>query len=207
MELRNLIEIHLDLPRLAKDLDEVGHFARLWSVSQWTREDQATVFEAAKGFRPVTLDDFVPPTVPPRTEVIHHGKNSLPAASHFEKRFIKLARDDARDVLVGRNFQPLSLLTGPGYYVARPSAESGEVDLDYTMTPVETLETWGALRSNDGGVSRFVYYGLVDVMRGVSSHVTVGRGKKKGRYVDNWFVLVRGDAPAPPTPAGPAGTS
>jgi hypothetical protein len=30
-------------------------------------------------------------------------------------------------------------------------------------------------------------------MRGLSSHVTIGRAKRKGRWLDNWFVLVRED--------------
>ncbi len=212
MELRNLIDVHLDLPRLAKDLDELGQFGRLWSVNRWSRDDQAKVFEAAKGFRPVALDDFVPPSVAPRTEVVHHGKNSLPTASHFAKHFFKPSPSETepKDVLIGRNFQALSVFSGPGFYVARKSTENGEVDLDYTMTPGETLASWGAVRSNAGGISHFVYHGMVDVMRGLSSHVTVGRLKKKGQWLDNWFVLVREDpandnvAPAEPHEPGAA---
>lgn len=195
MELRNLIETHLDLPRLAKDLDEVGHFARVWSIMQWSREDQASLFEAAKGFRPVTLDDFVPPSTAPRAEVVHRGKNSLPVASRFDKHFFRSSGDGMKDVLIGRNFQALSPLSGPGFYVARPGAESGEIDLDYATTPGETLDSWGKVRNNASGISRFIYFGVVDVMRGISSNVTIGRVKKSGHYIDNWFVLVRDDRP------------
>jgi hypothetical protein len=199
MELRNLIDTHLDLPRLSKDLDECGHFARMWSVSRWTREDQAKVFEAAKGFRPVTLEDFVPSSVPPRTEVTHIGKNTLPPPlTHVEKRFFRPAKEGAGDVIVGRNYNPFEAFSGPGFFVGRLAAEAGEVDLDYTLTPVETLDSFGAIKSNEGGISTFVFAGLVDVMRGISSHVTIGRGKKKGVYIDNWFVIVREDPPQAP---------
>jgi hypothetical protein len=203
MELRNLIDVHLDLARLSKYLDEVGPFARLWSVSQWSREDQAKVFEAAKGFRAVTLEDFVPAGAPPHVEVTHQGKNSLPTATRFEKHFFKPSQSDAGDVLIGRNFQLLSPLSGPGFYVARPSQEAGEVDFDYMATPKETLPGWGEVRPNEGVISQFVYKDMVDVMRGLSSHVTIGRIRRKGQFIDNWFVLVREDLkdPAPPGPA------
>ncbi|HEV3191431.1 MAG TPA: hypothetical protein VGY54_13075, partial [Polyangiaceae bacterium] len=69
MDLQNLIEVHLDIPRLAKDLDELGHAGRVWSVRQWTRANMAILWDAAKGFRPITLDDYVPPGVPPHVAV------------------------------------------------------------------------------------------------------------------------------------------
>ena len=52
----------------------------------------ATLWDALKGFRPVTLDDFVPPAVPPLATIVHHGTNSLPVASHFQKRFCRPAQ-------------------------------------------------------------------------------------------------------------------
>jgi hypothetical protein len=137
MELKNLIDTHLDLPRLAKDLDELGHPARVWATRHWDRATQAKLYEAAKGFRPVTLDDYVPAGTAPLTEVITWGMNSLPAANHFQKRFCKPAGPDAKDRLVGFNFQSLSGLTGPGYYVAHPASDEGEVDIDYTMVPTD----------------------------------------------------------------------
>src|SRR5579859_554862 len=81
MHLQNLVEIHLDVPRLAKDLDELGHAGRMWSVRRWTRANMALLWDAAKGVRPLALEDFVPSFVPPGAEVVHHGQNSLPAAT------------------------------------------------------------------------------------------------------------------------------
>jgi hypothetical protein len=193
MELKNLIETHLDLPRLSKTLDELGHPARVWAVRQWTRSVQTTLWEAAKGFRPVTLDDYVAPDVAVHVEVIHHGMNTLPAHNHFQKRFAKPADPEAKDQLVGFNYQSLSGLTGPGYYVAHPAADAGEVDIDYTMLPKDKPAAWPAIVPNSARLGRFVYDGMVDVMRGISSHVSIGRARKKAGWMDAWFVLVRED--------------
>jgi hypothetical protein len=35
---------------------------------------------------------------------------------------------------------------------------------------------------------------MVDVMRGISNHVSIGRAWKQGKYMDAWFALVREDA-------------
>jgi hypothetical protein len=202
MQLQNLIETHLDVARLSKDLDEIGHEGRIWAVRQWTPANMAVLYEAVKGFRPVTLDDYVPQGVAPMVGVHHHGKNSLPAHNFFQKRFSRVARaegSEGPDILVGYNFQTLSPLTGPGYYVAHPSPDPGEVDIDYTMLPSVKPDEWPPIVPNSGRLGRFVYYGMIDVMRGISTHVSIGRAKKKHGWMDAWFVLVRED-PRPPAP-------
>jgi hypothetical protein len=201
MDLTNLIETRLDLPRLSKDLNELGHPARMWAVRQWTRPVQAKLWDAARGFRAVTLDDYVPADIAPRVEVIHHGVNTLPAHHNFPKRVARPADPDIHDQLVGYNFQSLSGATGPGYYVAHPAAEAGEVDIDYTLVPKEKLDAWPPIVPNSARLGRFVYDGMVDVMRGVSSHVSIGRVRKKSGWQDAWFVLVREDpSPNPQAP-------
>lgn len=198
MQLTNLIETHLDLARLSKDLDELGHEGRVWTTRQWKRGTMATLWEAAKGFRPVALDDFVPPSLEPLVPVIHHGTNTLPAHTHFQKRFCKPSDPDVnKDRLWGFNFQSLSFFTGPGYYVAHPSGEAGEVDIDYTMVPGGKPGAWPPIIPNHARLGRFVYDGMIDVMRGISSHVSIGRAKKSRGWMDAWFVLVREDAPSP----------
>jgi hypothetical protein len=197
MELKNLIEPRLDLPKLSRYLDELGHPARLWATRHWDRATQAKLYEAVKGFRPVTLDDYVPADVAPLTEVRTWGTNTLPAHNHFQKRFCRPSDPDAKDRLLGFNFQGLSGLTGPGYYVAHPSAEGGEVDVDYTQIPTEKPTSWPEIVPNSAKLGRFVYDGMIDVMRGISTHVSIGRAKKKGAFIDAWFVLVRED----PSPA------
>jgi hypothetical protein len=199
MDLRNLIETHLDLARLSRDLDGVGHWARVWSVRQWTRADMAILWDAARGFRPVVLDDFVSPSIPPLVQVIHEGKNSLPAYTHFQKRFCRPSDPASSDALLGYNYQSLSPLTGPGYYVAHPSIEVGEVDIDYTLLPREKPDEWPDIVPNEARLGRFVYSGTIDVMRGLSPNVSIGRAKRNGRWMDNWFVLVRQDGSSSPS--------
>jgi hypothetical protein len=196
MDVRNLIGKAPDVARLGKVLDEVGHEARVWSVYQWTRKDMARVWEAAKGVHPISLDDYVPPGTDAHVEVIHHGKNSLPAHNFFQKRFCRPKDPESKDLLVGYNHQSWSGLTGPGYFVAHPASDAGEVDIDYTMLPKEKPDSWPSIEPNSSR-GRLVYYGMIDVMHGISSHVTIGRAKKKSGWMDAWFVLVRQDLSQP----------
>jgi hypothetical protein len=201
MELKNLIEVHLDLPRLSQVLDDLGTPGRLWSVNQWTHANLAVLWEAAKGFRPLTLDDLVPPSVGPLVPVVHVGKNSLPVFAHFRKQFCK-PKDESSKELFGYNVQSTSVFTGPGYFVARVSsgegASEGEIDFDYTKSPTEKPEGWPPIVPASARLGRFVYGGAIDVVRGISSHVSIGRVRKNGRDEDAWFALVRED-PEPPS--------
>lgn len=199
MELKNLIDPHPDLPRLAKDLDELGHAGRVWAIHSWGKGIQSRLYEAAKGFRKVTLDDYVPPSTGPLVEVIHHGRNTLPLHNFFQKRFCRPADETdetTKGLLWGYNHQSLSGFTGPGYFVTHlplGDGSDGEVDIDYTMVPKEKPATWPEVVPNSARLGRFVYYGMIDVMRGISTHVSIGRAKKKGKFMDAWFVLVRED--------------
>lgn len=192
MNLNVLLEPTIDLPRLAHVLDELGHLGRVDTIRGWNKKTQARLYEAAQGFRKLTLDDFVPPSTEPLREIIHHGKNTLPSFSHFQKRFCKSADAEQKDLL-GYNHQSLMGLTGPGYFVVHPAEAEGEIDIDYLRVPSEKPEAWPPIQSNERGIGRLVYGGMVDVMRGISSHVTIGRAKKKGRAIDAWFVLCRED--------------
>jgi hypothetical protein len=196
MELKNLIDNHLDLERLSKDLDELGHTGRVWAIKTWGKDTQAKLYEAAKGFRKLTLDDFVPPATSPLTQVIHHGRNSLKMHNFFEKRFCRPANPESKDVLWGYNHQSLSMFSGPGYFVTHPASEEGEIDIDYTMLPKEKPEAWPPIVAHRMPFGKLAFDGMVDVMRGVSSHVTIGRARKLRGYIDTWFVLVREDPAA-----------
>jgi hypothetical protein len=182
----------MDLPRIQEILDGLGHLGRVATIREWDRETQSRLWDAAKGFRPVTLTDFVPAGTPPLTEVIHHGKNTLPLFSHFQKRFCKPAEGGPTDALYGYNHQAMSAFTGPGYYVARDDKE-GEVAIDYTKIPSQKPASWPPILPNEAKLGRLVYAGMVDMMRGLSSHVTIGRAFKKGESMDAWFVLCRED--------------
>ncbi len=194
MNVNVLLEPKLDLPRLVEVLDTLGHLGRLDTVRGWNKSTQSRLFEAVKGFRPITLEHFVPSATEPLAEVIHHGKNTLPAWTHFQKRFAKPKDAEAhKDQLWGYNHQDLSPLTGPGYFTTVPGAAEGEVDIDYRKIPPEKPDAWPAIAPNGGIVPGLVYGGMVDVMRGISTHVSIGRAMKKGKWMNAWFVLCRED--------------
>jgi len=178
-----------DLPALAQFLDGLEPGARRQQVRSLEARQQARLFEAAAGFRPVRLADLVPPGATPLQEIIHHGRNSLPPGLRlFEKRFCRPG--GTADELWGYNEWRFRALSGPGYFVARPAGEL-EVEIDYTVTPPGKSASWPPIRPNSAGLSRFIYDGTRDYLRGVSRHVTIGRATREGKNLDNWFVLCR----------------
>ncbi|MEO7110335.1 MAG: hypothetical protein ABI183_07870 [Polyangiaceae bacterium] len=191
MELSVLVDPVPDLHRLAEVLDELGHPARLDTIRKWDRALQIKLYEAADGFKKLTLEDYVPSDKAPLKEVIHHGKNSLPAFNHFQKRFCKPGDTSKTDTLYGYNHQSNAWATGPGYFAVKTADKEGEIDIDYRLIVPEKPAEWPEIIPNHDKLGRFVYEGMVDVMRGVSKHVSIGRAMKKGKNMDAWFVLCR----------------
>lgn len=199
MTTTNFIELMaspaLDLGAIGAELDRLSPEARLQSVARLGRRQQAALYEAAAGFRPMTLEDIVPSSLPPLMEVAHEGKNSLPAFTRFAKVFCRPDGGGAGDELWGYNrTRPLVATTvGPGYFVARPYERPGEVLIDYLRTPPRKPQAWPEILPNSARLSRLVYYQTQDILRGVSKHVSIGRATKKGKDMDAWFVLCRQD--------------
>lgn len=175
---------------LADWLDAAPFDVRRDAVRSLSRTEQSALFDAVVGFRPLTLADFVAPATPALEPVIHFGRNSLPAFRIFEKRFCRPAA--AAGELWGYNEQSFKAFTGPGYFVARDAAD-GEVVIDYTRIPPAKPPEWPPILPNSARLSRFIYDGTRDFMRGVSRHVSVGRATRGGKTMDNWFVLCRDD--------------
>src|SRR5262249_37040939 len=157
---------------------------RVDTIRQWDGKTQERLYEAAKGFLPLTLEHFVPSDREPLQEVIHWGKNSLPALTHFQKRFCKPGGPrptgasggeeppEWGDMLWGYNHNDgLSKFAGPGFFCVHPDEAEGEIGIDYTKLPPSKPEKWPAIQPNSSGISRLVYYDMVDVMRGISTHV------------------------------------
>lgn len=180
----------VDLEGLASCLDGLPSAQRVAEVRDLSGAEQARLFEAARGFRRVTLDDFVPADEPPLHTVIHFGRNSLPVFRLFEKRFCR--PDEAKEEIWGYNEQTWKALTGPGYFVARLASDL-EVVIDYCEVPPRKPEAWPPILPNSARLSRFIYYRTRDFMRGVSRHVSIGRATRDGKPMDNWFVLCRGE--------------
>jgi len=202
MDLNVYLEPTINLERLEKVLDELGHSGRVATARGWDGKTLARLYEAAKGHHPLTLEHFVPASIGPLTEVIHHGKNSLPVFTHFQKRFARPpvtegAAESPPKELWGFNRQSNEPFTGPGYFVVHAEwAEGqvpGEVAIDYRKVPPGKVASWPEILPNSARLGRFVYAGMVDVMRGISNHVSIGRAWKQGKWMDAWFALVRED--------------
>jgi hypothetical protein len=183
----------VDLPGLAWHLDGLPDAERARVTCLLNARQQAVLFEAALSFVPLSLDFFVPENVPPLTQVRHAGKNSLPMFKTFEKRFCR--PEPGATALFGYNFNPPSIVsvTGPGYFVCYEVA-GHEVLIDYTQVPPADCarpEGWPRVKLNSAGMSRYIYNGTQDTMRGVSRHVSIGRAARAGKWMDNWFVLCR----------------
>ncbi len=135
----------------------------------------------------VKLVDLVPPEVPPLREVVFQGKNSGLGFSFFQTRFCRPS--DRGDMLWGFHRRPLAWLTGPGYFVVQ-EGEDGAT-MDYREVPRGRCGTWPILRSNDRGLSRFVYGGMVDHIRRAAQDVFIGAAHRDGRATGNYFMLWR----------------
>jgi hypothetical protein len=180
-------------PDLAAFLDALGHEERVAAIRSAGRADQRRLYEAVKDFAPLRLTDLVAPAVGEFVPVRHFGKNTLPAFTHFEKRLCRPRGADPGDPgeLYGFNFQSLAFLTGPGYFVAVEDPSRPEVWVDYRRVPPDHPEGWPEIRSNEGIPARFVYGYMVDTLRRVSEHVTIGSAARNGRDLGSWFLLCR----------------
>ena len=184
----------VDLDAIADYLDGLDPGQRREEVTGLGKREQARLFDAAEGYRPLDLSHFVPPNREPMREVVHEGRNSLPAFKRFAKVFVR-PDEEGREELWGYNRNPSLVETtvGPGYFVCYQHGTDGEVLIDYLKQPPRKPEGWPEIIPNSARLSRFVYNGTQDVMRGVSEHVSIGRATKGGKDMPNWFVLCRED--------------
>jgi len=180
---------------IADLLDNLDESTRIQVVRRLGRRDQQALYSKVEGFAPLELVDLVPATRPDLVEVRHLGRNSLPAFRIFEKRFCRLPGNspDAPDALAGYNFQAMSPVTGPGYFMARDDTKTREVLVDYHHLPNLKPSDWPPIRSNERGLSRFVYGFMIDRLRRVSKHVTIGSAARNGRDLGSYFILNRAD--------------
>jgi hypothetical protein len=178
---------------VAAFLDGLAPDERVAAIRGAGRGAQRRLYAAVEGHGTVRLADLVPPSRAPLETVRHFGRNTLPLFTHFEKRFCRPPGQDAAAPaeLWGFNFQRLQPVTGPGYFVAREDAPRGEVLIDYTRVPATAPPGWPAPRRNEAGPSRFVYGFMVDRLRRVSEHVTIGSAARHGREMGSWFLLCR----------------
>ena len=193
MDVTVFLQPKVDLEHITKILDELGHEGRTHTTRTWGRHQMERIWEAAKGYRAIDLDHFVPPSIGRKVEVIHELKNSLPLFSVSQKRFCRPPEGEGEDVLWGYNHASSNTFTGPGYFLTRKSDVEGEVAIDYRTLPKGRVDTWPEIVPNEARLGRFVYAGMVDHVRGISNHVCIGRAEKGGAPMDAWFVLCRKD--------------
>jgi hypothetical protein len=195
-ELRSMIgDAGVRPAAIAGLLDGLATELRAPVVRGLGRKHQQALYARAEGHASLELIDIVPPNRGDLEEVRHLGRNSLPAFKIFEKRFCRLPgnRPDAPETLAGYNFQAMSPVTGPGYFVARDDTKTREVLVDYHLLPDQKPSDWPPIRSNERGLSRFVYGFMIDRLRRVSKHVTIGSAARNGRDLGSYFVLNRAD--------------
>lgn len=181
----------MDARALAGHWDRLDAGERLVEVMALSPAEQADLFDAALGLRAMTFEDLVPRELAPMKGVPHDGRNSLAAFTRFAKVFAR--PDEPRDELWGYNegYQTVKTFVGPGYFVCVKHSEPGELLVDYLRQPPRHPPEWPPILANDARLSRFVFNGTQDVLRGVSRHVSIGRASREGRWMDNWFVLCR----------------
>ena len=192
--LARLQETPIKAAEICAFLDRLTPEERVQAIRAAGRGAQRRLYEAVKGFGEVRLDDLVPRDVADLATVRHYGRNTLPAFTHFEKRFCRPA--GGGDELWGFNFQTMAFLTGPGYFVAREDPDAREVLVDYNHVPPQAPPVpmpagWPPVKSNERVPGRFVYGFMIDTLRRVSEHVTIGSAARKGRDMGSWFLLCR----------------
>lgn len=181
-------------------LDRLDPEARKREIRSLASRDIRELYGRAASSHHLTLEDFVPPGTPEGQEVIHWGRNSLPAFNDFEKRFARVP--GRSDQVMGYNEQSMRWITGPGYFLAHSTSdhpewrERGGVVINYFLTPEAGTPVpagWPTIRPNHFGVQILIYYHTRDFMRRVSQHVTVGAAYKgeSTKEMGAYFVLCR----------------
>ncbi len=133
----------------------------------------------------------------------HIGRNGLDLFNLFEKRFARMG-----DAIVGYNHNDFGRLasvaarvTGPGHYTAYASPErEGEVWIDYRKPPTVQHPDFPPLQGNEQGLPALVFGNMVDVLRRVSAHVSIGDSFKDFERPDRPSLLTRVGSKLPTAP-------
>lgn len=184
--LARLLESNATAGDIERHLDGLDAATRLAEVLAVTGRGVRRLYESVEGGTPPTLEELIPPGT--EGVLIYEGRNSLAAFSRFQKRFVRKGH-----LVLGYNHQPMSFVTGPGYFVVHPPTGSGEhgheLDFDYTTAPPAEPAGWPAYKPNELGLSRFVYGHMHDFVRRVARGVVVGKAYRKGVEQDAYFSL------------------
>lgn len=199
MKFRTLLLGHRDdhsKARLSSALDQMDSASRIWTTMSIEPSEQRELWKLFED-APIDANHFVASGSEPMKEVIHHGRNTLPMHNFFQKRFC--LADDESGEMWGYNHQSWSPITGPGYFVShavdrdKDKGAPSEYVIDYTRIPPKKPDSWPPILTNEKKLGIFIYSGMLDYMRKVSEHVSIGRAYKKGKPMNAWFILCRED--------------
>ena len=196
-ELKALLAERPVRPQSVADLlDGLGHEERVRAIRSLGRGPQRRLYEAVDGFRPLCLADLVPPGVDDFVPVRHFGRNTLPVFTHFEKRFCRPRGADRQQARRALRLQLPDARAADRARLLRRARGSGPARGVGRLQPGSARphpEGWPEIASNDRGLPRLVFGFMVDTLRGVSEHVTIGSAARRGRDLGSWFVLCRED--------------
>lgn len=188
-----LLEKGAPLSELAACADGLAADERIAMMRALSASQLARLFQAAEpGNGPISLAYLLPEETPAGHTVEWVGKNSLPMFSAFTKRFTRSGQEGA---LTGHNTGSMQWLIGPGYFttVVRNDKPT-EILFDYTRYPDAAPSGWPALKRNESGVSRLVFYDMHDYLRPVGNHLAIGAAyTSKGKFKGQYFALTRGE--------------
>lgn len=197
--LAELIDQNTPIAQIAAHLDALPFAETKAQTHVLDRDRQRKLYNLAKDSPALTFADLVPPTIPARTEVIHHGRNTLPLPGsfrNFEKRMCR--PESGGEKAFGYNEGASRPLIGPGYFVTIPTVgnpaweERGPLVVDYFQVPQEpVVETWPKVVPNTQGLQVLVFNKTRDFLRKVSNRVSVGAAYKVEKPLDHYFMLVR----------------
>jgi hypothetical protein len=172
---------------IASALDTVTHEQRVAWIRGLGRGQLIKLFDLAMG-RPITSVEMVRD---PGSFVIHEGKNALPVFCFFQKRFARL--EDGSQVGYNHNGSLVTAFCGPGHFSFYDAPDgTPEVWIDYIRVPEKTHPSFPPLAPNDRGIGpRVVYGGMIDKLRRVSEHVTIGDAYVGDKSKGVPFALVR----------------
>ena len=191
LELKALLKTDdVDIDAIATLLDSMESDARVEAIRGLGKRHKYAFGTPAKDAQHPSKTWFQPQWVRPlRSSML--GKTRCRSSVNL-KRFCRVEGDDT--ILYGYNEGPTRKVIGPGYFVTSFDADRGEVGINYYDVPPEDASLpaeWPAIRPNERGLSRFVYAQMIDYLRQVSGHVTIGRAVRKGKTTNNYFLLCR----------------
>lgn len=171
---------------VAAFLDGLDRAGRVAAVQSLPGSALKLLWNACADAAPLTMDEFVPPSLPEGEMLTYAGKNNLPAFSLFEKRFTRQG-----GAVIGYNHSAPSPLIGPGYFTVSPSDRPRELLFDYDRVPAAAPAGWPAVKRNDRGLSWVVFRHLHDFCRRAGEGVVIGEGTRRGKPMNAFFVLAR----------------